>query len=184
LLIGDSTAQSLQPGLEAWAAAAPDRAFSSLARPGCGLVRGSSMLGDPSGVFREECEDTLGTDLPKVLAESKPDTVVIMVTIADVAPREWSSDEGMLDSSDDRYQERLRDHRALVDGCTACRHRWLVPPLPAKGCLLSRRQLHRRVMGAEPAGIVALAGEYPTVSEVVRLDEWCRPRPARMRPTS
>ncbi len=179
LLIGDSTAQSLQPGLEAWAAAAPDRAFSSLARPGCGLVRGSSMLGDPSGVFREECEDTLGTDLPKVLAESKPDTVVIMVTIADVAPREWSSDEGMLDSSDDRYQERLRfDYRALVDELVAggVRHIvWLVPPLPASGWLgWAAGSYTVESWGQSLPWIVALAGEYPTVSEVVRLDEWCR----------
>jgi hypothetical protein len=85
----------------------------------------------------------------------------------------------MLDSSDERYQERLRgDYRELVDQLVAggVEHiLWLVPPLPASGWLGWAADTYTVESWEQSLPwIVALAGEYPAVCEAVRLDEWLR----------
>ena len=178
VLIGDSTAVALNDGLTAWAAETTDRREVSVASIGCGLIRNTVMLGDEGGRFTAQCAVQLDKDLPRALAANQVDTAMIMVTIPDLSPRQWSGDEGMLQWTDRRYAQRaLDDYRAMATTLIAAgvRHiAWVVPPTPAEwwlgwepGTNFSRDAWR----GLLPT-LDAMQREFPDVVQVTRLDEW------------
>ena len=86
----------------------------------------------------------------------------------DVTMREWSSDEGMLPDTDERYAQRtLDDYRAMADSLIAAgvRHiAWVVPPAPAEwwvgwmSDIYSVEAWHNPVAGASDTRRVSLGG--------------------------
>ncbi len=179
VLIGDSTAVALNDGLTAWAAEATNRREVSVASIGCGLIRHTLMLGDENGKFTRQCSIALDKNLPQAIAAQQADTAMIMVTIPDGAMRQWSSDEGMLPWSDERYAERmLDDYRTMADVLIAdgVRHiAWIVPPTPAEwwlGWEAERNYFTPDAWSALRGVLETVQREHPDVVQVVRLDEW------------
>ncbi len=177
VLIGDSTADALASGLDAWATQESDRTVGSVAEPGCGLISGTVQFGDDNNFFTNVCDYALGTTLPALLAAQHPDTALIMVTIPDVNPRQWTGDEGMLAWTDDRYaQRRLDAYRAMAATLIAggVRHiAWVLPPRPGDswlGWFSDNYKAEAWVDLLTPLNVIAR--ENPTVVQVVRLDEW------------
>ena len=178
VLIGDSTADALAEGLNAWATQATNRTVGSVARAGCGLIRGTVMAGDINGSFVKACDRALASTLPDVLAAQHPDTALIMVTIPDVTKRQWSGDEGMLAWNDARYAQRmLADYRVMAATLIAggVRHiAWVLPPQPAEfwsGWMSDTIYSADGWAGLRNA-VNTVASENPTVVQVARLDEW------------
>ena len=178
VLIGDSTADALHAGVQAWAAAAPDRTVVSVAQPGCGLIRNTVLLGDDGEVFAKQCSKALDRELPAALAAQRPQEALIMITLPDAAMRQWSGDEGMLPPDDDRYAARmLDDYRAIADLLVAAgvQHiAWVVPPAPGDWWIgwMSDIAYDQDSWNQLSITLAALAVEYPDVVEVVHLDEW------------
>lgn len=178
VLIGDSTADALDDGLDEWASEATNRTVGSVAKSGCGLIAGTVMAGDINDFFTKGCDYALGTALPDLLATQQPDTALIMITIPDVTMRQWSGDEGMLAWTDDRYAQRmLADYRAMAASLIAggVRHiAWVLPPPPAEYWLgwESDTNYSADAWVGLLAALEAMQREYPTVVQVARLDEW------------
>ena len=177
LLIGDSTAQSLNDSVAAWAAADPQRQARSVARLGCGLIGGSTIAGDTGNVFSDGCDEVLTDTLPGVLADQRPDVAMILVTLLDVTMRQWEEGEGMLSPADDRYAERmLAAYRSMARQLIAAgvRHiAWVVPPHPAQWWLGWKSDLIERDSWDRLDAIIQqVGGEFPDAVKVVRLDEW------------
>ena len=177
VLMGDSTSVALWAGVEVWAAEVPDRQVTSVAAMGCGLIRGTAMMGDDSGVFVKSCGEALGTKLPSALSKSHADVAVIMVTIPDISMRQWHKSEGMLRPVDDRYRTRmLDDYRAqaqqLIDA--GVRHiEWVVPPQPADWWLGWASENYSPDGWQRLADVIdTVALEHPGVVDVVHLDHW------------
>jgi peptidoglycan/LPS O-acetylase OafA/YrhL len=139
LVLGDSTAQALSAGMITWAAAHPASAqVTSLAAPGCGLVRSATMAGD-DGTMQGNCNDVFDLQLPLQLQDAAPDVVAVMITMPDISDRQWSPDEGLLSPLDQRYQDRkLADYQRLaeqLDDAGVSRVIWLTSPLPSPAWL-------------------------------------------------
>jgi SGNH domain (fused to AT3 domains) len=137
LLLGDSTGVALAEGLYRWAGEhAAQVQVASLARLGCGLVRGSAMFGDSGDRFRKNCDHAFDVELPAIIRSGVPDEVTIMVTLPDVVARTWSAGEGPLLPTDRRYHDRLHtDYDTLTDELLAsgvARIVWVVPPAPSE----------------------------------------------------
>ena len=177
VLIGDSTAVALWAGVEAWAAEAPDRQVTSVAEMGCGLIRGTAMMGDDSGVFVKRCGEVLGTTLRSVLSTSHADVAVILVTIPDISLRQWSGEEGMLRPSDDRYRARMLDDyrtaaQRLIDAGVR-RIAWVMPPPPADWWAGWASDNYTPDGWQRMAEVIeSVASEHRDVVDVVRLDRW------------
>ena len=74
-------------------------------------------------------------ELPALVDSFEPDVVILMVTVADVADRQWDTAEGTLTPLDPRYVDRMRTSYSAIDelvrdhgGATVV---WVVPPVPA-----------------------------------------------------
>jgi hypothetical protein len=178
LLLGDSTMVGLAKGVLEWAVQRPnDVVVASVARVGCGVMRGSRMVGDGDGQFTFRCERLWREELPASLASGIPDTVAIMVTVPDSSARIWSSGEGPLAPLDVRFGSRLvTDYEALYDQLRAAgvpHIVWVVPPVPSRRWIgwgsEAVRLANWRPMVDE---IITLGRREPGVVEVVRLDEW------------
>ena len=133
LVVGDSIAEATGHGLVAWAAANPTIAQVSLAvSPGCGFVRGGTVVTDGKVPFKKDCDELLDQALPKDLAELHPDVVVMLVWARDQAPRRWSTSEGELTPHDDAFLMRLtHDYDAItreIVTTSDARVVWIRPP--------------------------------------------------------
>jgi hypothetical protein len=178
VLIGDSTALALQDGLSLWATEATNRTVGSVAKSGCGLITRTIMAADLNDYFTKGCDFALGTTLPELLTAQRPDSALIMVTIPDVTRRQWSGDEGMLASDDPRYEARmLADYQAMTQSLMAqgVRHiAWVLPPLPAEWWLgwESDQNFSAETWTVLRRVLADVEGEFPTVVQVARLDDW------------
>ena len=116
LLVGDSTALTLGYGMHGWSVVHADQVEAeAVARPGCGLMMGSTTVGDTDGEFRRKCDEALGEKLDELLATGTPDLVVVLISLPDGVDRRW--DDGTVLSPDDAEYVRRRaaDYQAFVD---------------------------------------------------------------------
>lgn len=129
---GDSVAWGISDGMVRWALDHPDRLqISSAAAIGCGLD-GRSEIVEP---FLPEVCIERRAQLDRLVAESDPDVVFLMVTYGDFSPRAWDPEEGPLEVADPRFHAHLADtYVALTDRLMylgAPLVVWGVPPVPA-----------------------------------------------------
>ncbi len=180
LVFGDSTAWNLGEGLADWAASNPLLAQVDLAVvPGCGLVTdGAVPEFEQHGLSNElfaACDD-LHERLPRMIEETSPDVVLVMVTVNDIVDRTWVDTEGRLNIFDARFRERAlaRYERFGSDmseaGATTL---WIKAPTPVVGSdqivdPLRAQELHGIIdaavagLGDERAGSLDLAAWYAT----------------------
>lgn len=135
MVVGDSTALYVGQGLAAWSLEHPDAA-----QVGVTWCQGCSFMLDPAittfdiSNLLENSRDTIDARLPAAIRTLQPDVVVLMVTVNDVANREWSPDEGPLTPFDPRFVDRMTTAYAdLTYGLLAQgvgRVEWIVPPRP------------------------------------------------------
>jgi peptidoglycan/LPS O-acetylase OafA/YrhL len=176
LVVGDSTALATGAGLIEWAAAHPQYAQVSLAvSPGCGFIRGSSIVEDLP--FQENCDRLLDEELPATLTSLLPDVVVLMVTMRDLENRTWSEEEGELTPFDPEYRTRLlaaqRSIVATLEAAGVPRVAWIVPPRPVAPFLEDRIHMADPVRyGIQERTIRTVAGEHPDLIEVIDLADW------------
>ena len=136
------------------------------------------LLGDDGGVFAERCDKALDRDLPAALAEQRPQEALIMITLPDMAMRQWSGDEGMLPPDDERYAARmLDDYRATAQLLVAAgvQHiAWVIPPVPGDWWIgwMSENAYDQARWRQLSITLRTIAAEFPDVVEVVHLDEW------------
>ncbi|MFN8022315.1 MAG: acyltransferase family protein [Acidimicrobiales bacterium] len=134
MVVGDSTAQHTASGLAMWAADHPEVArVTDASVAGCGFLRTGTVPTDGDIDWQGQCDELLDDRLPGLLAELRPDVVVLMVTMRDVEDREWPG-EGLVTPFDDRYRARLLDdYRAMADRLrdAGVPHiAWVLPPYP------------------------------------------------------
>jgi hypothetical protein len=132
---GDSTALYVAQGLATWSLAHPDDAQVNVNWcPGCTFMLEPEVTTFDLDDLLESSRVTIGTNLPEAVRTLQPDVVVLMVTVNDVANRQWSEDEGPLTPRDPRYVERMTTAYAnltmtlLSEG--APNVAWVVPPRP------------------------------------------------------
>jgi hypothetical protein len=178
LLLGDSTMVGLAKGVFDWAAHRPnDIAVASVARVGCGVIRGSRMVGDGDGQFNFRCERLWRDELPASLRSGTPDTVAIMVTVPDASARIWSASEGPVAPPDARFRARLvADYELLYRQLRAAgvpHIVWIVPPIPTRAWIGWGSDAVRLENWAPMIDeILGIGRHEPAVIDVVRLDRW------------
>jgi hypothetical protein len=134
IVLGDSTAEATGAGLAEWAALNPTVAkVTVMAAPGCGFIRAGTPIPDPGRDATAQCNGVLDHDLPDALAQLAPDVVMMMTTIADVAPRVFDPSVGPLSPVDLDFVERARiDYLAvtnLILANSSAHVVWIKPPL-------------------------------------------------------
>jgi peptidoglycan/LPS O-acetylase OafA/YrhL len=177
VVVGDSTAQHTAAGLAAWAVDHPDTMqVTDASNAGCGFLRSGRVLTDGEIDWQGQCDELLDGRLPGLLADLRPDVVVLMVTMRDVEDREWP-DDGVVDPFDPRYRDHLLDdYRAMADRLRAAgvpRIAWVLAPRP-----ISPFQ-GEQVKMLDPAryevmyGVIEqVADEQPDLVQVVDLRAW------------
>ncbi|MBI5087404.1 MAG: hypothetical protein HZB15_00620 [Actinobacteria bacterium] len=135
LVVGDSTALYVGEGLAAWTLEHPEAAqVSVIWYQGCTFLLEPEMVTFDLPRLVDDSRDTVRRRMPAAISELQPDVVVLMVTMSDVANRQWSADEGPLSPFDPRYVERLAGaYRELTDGILGSgvgEVVWVVPPTP------------------------------------------------------
>jgi len=177
LVVGDSTALYVGQGLAAWSLDHPDLAQVSVRWcQGCTFMLEPAIttFADLSGVL--DASRALANDeLFGTIDELRPDVVVLMSTVSDVANREWSADEGPLGPRDERYRTRMRDAYGELTlrllGAGVPEVVWVVPPVPTVEWReeemndLERYRLHHDV-------IREVVAAFDTQVEVADLDRW------------
>ncbi len=134
-VVGDSTAEATGVGLVRWADAHPDLAQVSLVTgPGCGFVLGGSRVFDDGEVdIDSHCREWVTEDIPELVAELRPDVVMMLTTSWDVLDHRWP-DEGVLTPLDDAYGQRVRAAFADITEALAStgvsRIAWVRQPIP------------------------------------------------------
>jgi len=135
LVIGDSTADALARGLDAWASVHPELAqVESVASAGCGLMTASNMPND-HGTFRPLCEAALGERLDKVLTEARPDLVIILVTLPDAVERKFDDGKDLMPTDPEFARRRLADYQRFAQRLedAGVQHiAWLLAASPAE----------------------------------------------------
>lgn len=135
VVAGDSTALYVAQGLATWSLAHPDHGQVSVEWcQGCTFLLEPEITSfDIEGVL-DQSNITIGTNLPRAVAELQPDEVLLMVTVSDVANRQWNAAEGPLGPLDPRFRERMAQaYEALT---TSLLDRgvpnvvWVIPPTP------------------------------------------------------
>jgi len=115
LVVGDSTALTLAYGMHGWAAANPQLVQAeAVTRPGCGVMAGSSMVGDTDGEFRRKCDEAMGEKLDEILANGVPDLVVVMVSLPDGVDRRWDDGTVLAPTDAEYVRRRGADYAAFV----------------------------------------------------------------------
>jgi peptidoglycan/LPS O-acetylase OafA/YrhL/lysophospholipase L1-like esterase len=135
VVAGDSTALYVGQGLAAWSLQHPE-----MAQVGVSWCQGCTFMLDPTITtfdipdLVENSRDTVQNRLPEMIRVTQPDVVVLMVTVNDVANRQWSADEGPLTPFDPRYVQRMNaayaDLTYRLLGMGVPKVVWVVPPRP------------------------------------------------------
>ncbi len=108
LTVGDSTAFYVGQALAEWAIDHREYATSDLLWcQGCGLLRAGDVTSWDDTPFATRSIEMFDVDLPSMVARVQPDVVALMVTVVDVADRQWAVSEGPLEPTDARYIARL-----------------------------------------------------------------------------
>jgi peptidoglycan/LPS O-acetylase OafA/YrhL len=108
LTVGDSTAFYVGQALAEWAIDHREYATSDLLWcQGCGLLRAGEVTSWDDTSFAARSTEMFDVDLPSMVARLQPDVVALMVTVVDVADRQWAVSEGPLEPTDARYAARL-----------------------------------------------------------------------------
>jgi peptidoglycan/LPS O-acetylase OafA/YrhL len=177
LVVGDSTALYVGQGLAAWSLDHPDLAQVSVRWcQGCTFMLEPAIttFADLSGVL-DASRALVDNELFGTIDELRPDVVVLMSTVSDVANREWSADEGPLGPRDQRYRTRMRDAYGELTlrllGAGVPEVVWVVPPVPTAEWReeemndLERYRLHHDV-------IREVVAAFDMQVEVADLDRW------------
>jgi hypothetical protein len=136
LVVGDSTALYMGQGLAAWSLDHPE-----LAQVSVRWCQGCTFMLEPAittfaelGGVLDASRALVDDELFGTIDELRPDVVVLMSTVSDVANREWSADEGPLGPRDERYRTRMRDAYGELTlrllGAGVPEVVWVVPPAP------------------------------------------------------
>jgi peptidoglycan/LPS O-acetylase OafA/YrhL/lysophospholipase L1-like esterase len=187
LVVGDSTAFAMGRGLATWAVAHPDHAeVDVLWAQGLGFVLDGRITTFDGASFVARSAEVVRTELPALIERLRPDVVVMMSTVDDVADREWTPAEGPLAPTDPRFGARLRSQyraatRIALDA-GAPRVVWVVAPIPANEFStadLNVRESHlavhaaiREVAASVPGASVAEMDEWLTATGHATDDEW------------
>ena len=176
LVVGDSTALFLGQGLAAWQVGNPSYAqVDMLWSPGECFILDGVITSMEAQEYLDKSREVIRTLLPEALSESKPDVVVLMSSVNDIANREWSESEGPLSPFEPVFQQRMHDayvdltNRILAAGTS--RVVWVIPPIPRKMWLqadlgdLDRYRVQHDV-------IRDVVGEGPPSVGIVDLDHW------------
>jgi peptidoglycan/LPS O-acetylase OafA/YrhL len=118
LTVGDSTAFNVGQALAEWTLDHREYATSNLLWcPGCGLLKGGEVTSWDNTSVAVRSIELFDVDLPLLVKTLQPDVVALMVTVADVADRQWTVSEGPLAPTDTRYSARLaaRYRQAALD---------------------------------------------------------------------
>ena len=108
LTVGDSTAFYVGQALAEWSIEHRAYATSDLLWcQGCGLLRGGEVTSWNDSSFAVRSIEMFDVDLPSMVARVQPDVVALMVSVVDVADRQWAVSEGPLEPTDPRYAARL-----------------------------------------------------------------------------
>jgi hypothetical protein len=176
LVVGDSTALYTGQGLAEWSTTVPDHAQVSVSWcPGCTFEHDSAITSfDVDGV-EESSRRTMLELVPEAVRELRPDLVVMMVTVSDVANRQWSAEEGELGPLDPRYRERMVT--AYADRTMALIQMgvpdvvWVVPPTPNH--LWNEPEMNEIERFAVHHEIIReVAGRFASHVSLVDLDAW------------
>ena len=177
LVVGDSTALYVGQGLAAWSLDHPE-----LAQVSVRWCQGCTFMLEPAittfaelGGVLDASRALVDDELFGTIDELRPDVVVLMSTVSDVANREWSADEGPLGPRDERYRTRMRDAYGELTlrllGAGVPEVVWVVPPTPTAEWReeemndLERYRLHHEVIREV---VAAFDGQV----EVADLDRW------------
>lgn len=133
LLIGDSTSQAITVGLQAWAAANPGTmVVDGRWSPGFTFLDADAIVDDGLREFAADSAERLDAAVTEAVPTLRPDVVVLMDTLVDVADRRWP--DGVLAPTDPAFQERLADaYGRVTDDVLAAGVShvvWVVPPVP------------------------------------------------------
>jgi hypothetical protein len=71
------------------------------------LLRAGEVTSWDDTSFAARSTEMFDVDLPSMVARVQPDVVALMVTVVDVADRQWAVSEGPLEPTDARYAARL-----------------------------------------------------------------------------
>lgn len=108
MTVGDSTAFYVGQALAEWSLDHRGYATSDLLWcQGCGLLRAGEVTSWDDSSFAARSIEMLDVDVPALVERVQPDVVVLMVTVVDVADRQWTVSEGPLAPTDARYAARL-----------------------------------------------------------------------------
>jgi hypothetical protein len=135
LVVGDSTALYVGHGLAVWSMTHPlHELLSVLWCQGCGFVLGGTITSFDAASFVARSNEIVGHDLPSSIAQVKPDEVVLMSTVDDVANRQWTAAEGPLTPDDPRFRQHLQDaYGAVTESILrlgVAHVTWIIPPVP------------------------------------------------------
>ncbi|MEI6497313.1 MAG: acyltransferase family protein [Actinomycetota bacterium] len=178
VVVGDSTAMVTGDGLTDWANDHLDVARVGMAAaPGCGFIRDGKIPTDGAIDFAGACKRVLDKLLPDVLAQQKPDVVMLMVSMRDVEDRMWNTSEGAISPFDPRFVTRLTaSYTAMADWLIAHgvpRIAWVLAPVPTSPFGPDQRKMLDPARYEVQYNVIrSLAAKYPSVVRVVDLNAW------------
>ena len=146
--------------------------------------------------FLETSRTRFLDELPALVDAFEPDVVVLMVTIADIADREWDAAEGTLTPRDQRFARRLHDAYSSIDALVRAHGGptivWVVPPVPATYFATAdlgeadryevQHRIIRNVAAAAGSAVCDLDGWFRAAG--ADRDEWWRPDGTHLTDTS
>lgn len=161
VVIGDSTAFYVGQALARWSVGHPGYATVDLATcDGCGFLLDGTVTSWNSDSYSANSIKLLDERVPALIHAVRPDVVVLMSTMSDVADRRWSDEEGVLAPQDDAFETRLRTAYAAVTsdilGAGVADVVWVEPPVPIwPGPEVEMREVERWDVMARVIGDVA-----------------------------
>ena len=133
--IGDSTAHIVSLGLARWSIDNPGYMTSDvLWCPGCGFILDAEVTLFEASEPTARSNAILDVLAPALFETIRPDVVLLMVTLNDMAEHQWSTDEGPLRPQDPRFEQRMYanyldvTNRILDEGVAQVV--WVEPPTP------------------------------------------------------
>jgi hypothetical protein len=176
LVVGDSTALYTGQGLAEWSTTVPDHAQVSVSWcQGCTFVLDADITSFDLDDVEENSRRTMDEVVPQAIRQLRPDVVVLMATVSEVANREWSADEGPIGPLDPRFRDRMIERYAnftmgiIQAGVPDVV--WVVPPTPNH--LWNEPEMNEIERYAAHHEIIrAAASRFESHVSVVDLDAW------------